>query len=160
MENKISDNFLNKIRRYFFPEWIFFSAGIILLIYYFLNLCNLFVGNNINLNGVLFSSLMLLTVFVVKYYFISQKIKRRLIYKIQQNDKTVVLITYNKSTMNLNKSLLPLQKEPPDYFINTLFSSRMGAIHQDEAYEGTCIVKIDGKKYYLTPNLFEHEVTI
>jgi hypothetical protein len=109
--------------------------------------------------GVAAASIIPLSIYMINY-FISRTIKTRLIYKIQENDDNIVLTIYNKSTISFEKALMPLEKEQPDYFLNTLFSSRMGTIHQDEAYKGTSIIKINGKKYYLTPNLFEKEVTI
>ena len=156
MENKIIEKYLKKVRSFFFGEWIFLCIGICMLVY------SLFIFYNPDSssfiwNGFAKASLIPLGIFIIKY-LISQTIKRRLIYKIRENDDTVLLTIYNKSTISFDKALIPLDKERPDYFLTTLFGSRTGTIH--EAHDDASIIKINGKKYYLIPNIFEKEVTI
>lgn len=158
MENKITEKYLKKVRSYFVGEWVFLCIGIFMLVY------SLFTFYNPDSSAYIWdgfakASTIPLGIFSIKY-FISRKIKTRLIYKIQENDDNVVLTIYNNSTISLEKTLIPVEKQKPDYFITTLFSNRMGAISEDKAYEGTCITKINGKKYYLVPNIFEKEITI
>jgi hypothetical protein len=131
-----------------------------LLIYSLLGLFNLYSLSNIPWRGTLTFSIFPLSYFVIQHYFISAKIKSRLIYKIQEVNDAFILTIYNKSTIKINKSELPLEKEPRDYFIRSLFGTRTGTINILSKNNDTCVIKIDNKKYYLAPNLFEREVTI
>jgi hypothetical protein len=159
MENKISGYFINRIKSYFYPEWIFFIVGTVLFIYSILNLLKLFIVYDIMWQVTLFPSIIFLAFFSIQHFFISGKIKSRLIYKIQETDDLFILTTYNKSKIKINKNETPLEREPRDYIISSLFATRTGSIRILPKNNNACIVKIDNKKYYLTPNLFEHEFT-
>jgi hypothetical protein len=158
MENKISKEFLFKLRYFFaFPRILLFVAAF-LLIYSLLNYYN-FLSFFFPWRLSLIFSILLLIISIPKY-FIAEKVRRALIYKIQQESDTIILTTYDKSIVSINKNLIPLQKEPRDYFINTLFSSRTGTIQISPNENETCVIEINKKRFYLVPNIFEAEVAI
>lgn len=106
----------------------------------------------------LITAIIFLTVFIIKY-FISIKLRARLIIEIIEDSAYYSLTVYNKSVVRVDKASIPLERRKGDYFINYLFSSR-GAIHLESKQDERFIVIIDNKKYYCVPALFESEVLI
>lgn len=162
IHNKILPEYFKKIAWYFTYDWIFLSVLIIMagyfLINYFFN--NSFILFNFARMQAFIMAIIILTIFIIKY-FISSKIRKRLIVDIVDDSRYYVLTIYDKSVIKVDKALIPLERQKADYFINDLFSNKTGTIHdlynkQSERF----IVKIDNKKYYLVPPLFENEVFI
>ncbi|QEC69948.1 hypothetical protein FRZ67_22590 [Panacibacter ginsenosidivorans] len=150
-ENKIAEVYMKKIHLYFLYDWIVVLIPIALIFISLLNNLddpfyqywekNLFLG-------------IWILVPIIKLW-ISKKIKDRLICEIVIEEKNVLLQIYNGSILKLDKSFIPLKKEKADYFINTLFSPKMGTIRSYN--KDILIVRVDYKKYYLAPGLFEQE---
>ena len=92
----------------------------------------------------------------VAQFWISSKVRKRLIYKIGINEKFVTLYIYNGTVLKIDKSFIPLQKEKADYFFNSLFGKN-GTIRLGKKYDQTFIIRIDNEKYYLSPPLFALE---
>jgi len=100
------------------------------------------------------------TIFIVKY-FISIKLKARLITEIIEDSKYYALIVYNKTLIKVNKTSIPLERvRKSDFFVTVLFESRFTTISFEDKQPEKFIVKINNKKYYLVPRLFESEVLI
>ena len=161
MENRISEYYLKKIRNFFIPDWILLFVVCVLLIYSLLSFFNIIDQNifNISYRATLIFSTLLLLIFLGKS-LISQKIRTRLICKINENSSNIILTVYNNSIIDIDKRLIPLIREPSDYFIDMLFANRWGTINLLPKDNKTAIVIINDKKYYLASNLFEQEVTI
>jgi hypothetical protein len=97
--------------------------------------------------------------FIVKS-FISNRLKTRLIYKVIDETKFYSLVIYNKTSVSLNKTLIPLPKEKSDYFVNSLFSPRLGTINLPKSKSERFVIIIDDNKYYFLPFLFDSEISI
>jgi hypothetical protein len=160
-DNKIQERYLKEIASHFYNDWFFFSVTIVAFGYF---LINYFFGNSFiisNLPGLagLIMGITFLTIYIPKR-FISNKLRTRLIIEIVEDSKYYSLILYNKSVITVDKAIVPIEREEADYFINDLFGSRMGKIHLYNKQSERFILKIDNKKYYLVPALFENEVLI
>ena len=162
MKNQIrkSEKYRNKIKLFFLYDWVLLSIVIIVIFYS----CANYISNDsleiLNINtvkGLLWGTIFGI-VFLIKF-FISVKIKSRLIYEIIDENFFYSLILYNKTCVKLNKTLTPLYKEKADYFLNSLFSPN-GTINLTPKNSERYIVEIDNKKYYFLPFLFEEEVLI
>lgn len=160
IHNKILPEYLKKIAWYFTYDWIFLSVLIIIAGYfpinYFFN--NSFILFNFDRMQALIMAIIILTIFIIKY-FISSKIRKRLIVDIVDDSGYYFLTIYDKSVIKVDKVFIPLERQNADYFINDLLGNRMG-IHLYNKQSERFIVKIDNKKYYLVPALFENEVLI
>lgn len=161
-DNKFQKRYLKKIRFYFVYDWVFLSGSIITFVYFLLNYMfnNSFLLFNIARLEALIWAISISIIFSIKY-FISSKLRTRLIIEIIEDSGYYLLTVYNKSVVRVDKALIPLERQKADYFINDLFSNKTGTIHdlynkQSERF----IVKIDNKKYYLVPPLFESDVLI
>jgi hypothetical protein len=62
--------------------------------------------------------------------------------------------------VKLDKTLIPLSKGEADYYLNSLFSTRLGTIDLPKTKSERYVVEIDNKKYYFLPFLFETEVLL
>lgn len=164
MKNQIrkSEYYRKKIKLYFFRDWILLSIAIIAMFYSLVNFMsnNSFVIFGIDRGISFFFGIIWAIIFIIRFFFISIKIKSRLIYEVIDEKKFYSLMLYNKSFINLDKTLIPLYKEKADYFLNSLFSTRLGTIHFPESKVERYIVEIDNRKYYFLPCLFEEEVLI
>jgi len=159
--NKIQKRYFKKIEFYFVYDWIFLSGSIITFVYFLLNYYfkNSFLLFNIPRLEALIWAMSISIIFIIKY-FISSKLRARLIIEIIEDSGYYLLTVYNKSVVRLDRAFIPLERQKADYFINTLFSNKMGTIHLYKKQSERFIVKIDNKKYYLVPPLFENEVLI
>ena len=159
--NKIQKRYLRKIALYFAYDWILLSVSIItfgyfLINYFFKNSFKLF---NIQFEDALIMAIILSTIFIIKYFF-SFKLRARLITEIFEDSKYYSLIIYNKSLVMVDKACIPLERQRGDFFITNLFANKWGTIRLRGTRNEIFIIKIDNKKYYLVPPLFESEVLI
>ena len=159
--NKIQKRYLRDIASYFDYDGFAFLVSIIAFGYF---LINYFFGNSFTLSNLprlvgLITGVAFSTIFIIKY-FVSSKLRARLIIEIMEDSKYYSLIVYNKSVITVDKGIIPLDRQEADYFINNLFSTRMGTINLPETKAERFIVMVDDKKYYLVPPLFESEVLI
>jgi hypothetical protein len=159
--SKIQGRYLSKIALYFDYDWFFLFVSIITVGYFLINYFfkNSFIFSNIPRLTALITGIIFSTFFIIKY-FISSKLRARLIIEIIEDSKYYSLIVYNKSVITVDKAIIPLDRQEADYFINNLFSNRMGTIHVYNKQSERFTVKIDNKEYYLVPALFESEVLI
>ena len=161
-DNKLQERYSRKLTWYFAKDWILLSISIILFGYfpvnYFFN--NSFELFNIPWRKALIIDIVPSTIFIVKY-FISIKLKARLITEIIEDSKYYALIVYNKTLIKVNKTSIPLERvRKSDFFVTVLFESRFTTISFEDKQPEKFIVKINNKKYYLVPRLFESEVLI
>lgn len=164
MNNKISKKYMNKISQYFAFDWGLISISAILLCYSLLNYLwnnNLMVLNFNWKESFIMVIAVLLPISTIKF-FISTKLKSRLIIEIIDEQTYYSLVIYNQSKITIDKSMIPLEREEADYFLNNLFSNRMGTIHiiENKESEKPAIVRVENRKYYLTPMLFENPLEI
>ena len=159
--NKIQGRYLSKIAMYFDYDWFFLSVSIIAFGYFLINYFfrNSFMLSNLPRSEGLIMGVTFLTIFVFKR-FISIKLRVRLIIEIIEDSKYYSLVVYDKSVITVDKAIIPLGRQEADYFINNLFSTRMGTINLPESRSERFIVIVDDKKYYIVPPLFESEVLI
>jgi len=159
---QISEKYRKKIKLYFIQDWFVLSVAIIAMLYSLANYLsnNSFVIFNINRETILYFGMSVFIIFSIKFFFISIKVKSRLIYEVIDEKSFYSLMLYNKTFIKLDKTLIPLYKEKADYYLNSLFSSRLGTIHLPKTKSERYIVEIDNKKYYFAPFLFEEEVVI
>ena len=164
MENqiRISEKYKKKIKLYFAWDWIFLGAATIAMLYSLVNYKsnNSFVILSIDREISLYFSIIWFILFSVKFFFISIKVKSRLIYEVIDEGIFFSLVIYNKTLVTLDKTLIPLYKEKPDYYLNSLFSNRLGTFNMPKTKSERFILEIDNKKYYFLPFLFEKEVLI
>ncbi len=159
--NKIQRRYLGEIASYFDFDKFCVSVSIIAFCYFLINYFfnNSFIFLDISrliglIAGVAFS-----IVFKMKY-FLSSKLRTRLIIEITNDSGYYFLTTYNKSVIKLDKAFIPLKRQNADFFIDILFSNGIGTIHLNKKQSERFIVIINNKKYYLVPQLFESEVLI
>ena len=164
MKNKIriSEEYRKKIKLYFNGDWLVLGAAIIAMFYSLANYVsnNSFVIFSIDRGKSLFFCAIFFIVFSIKFFFISIKVKSRLIYEVIDETNFYSLVIYNKTLVKLDKTLIPLYKGEADYYLNSLFSSRLGTINLPKTKSERYVVEIDNKKYYFLPFLFEEEVLI
>ncbi|HXU28416.1 MAG TPA: hypothetical protein VN698_14395 [Bacteroidia bacterium] len=161
-DNKLQMRYSKKLALYFAQDWILLSISIILFVYF---LVNYFFNNsyelfNIPWNKALIIDIVPSTIFIVKY-FISIKLKARLITEIIEDSKYYALIVYNKALIRVDRASIPLERiRKSDFFVTVLFESRFTTIYFEGQRAEKFIVKINNKKYYLIPRLFDSEVLI
>ena len=164
MKNKIqiSEKYRKKIKLYFIENWYSLGFAIIAMLYSLVNYLsnNSFVIFSIDRELSLFVGITWAIIFSINFFFISIKVKSRLIYEVIDETESYSLVIYNKTLVKLDKALIPLYKEEADYYLNSLFSSRLGTIHLPKTKSERYVVEIDNKKYYFLPFLFEEEVLI
>jgi len=158
---RISEKYRKKIKLYFVQDWILLSIAIIAMLYSLANFLNnnSFVIFSIDRGISLYFGIVWVIIFISKFFFISVKIKSRLIYEVIDEKKFYSLMLYNKTFVNLDKTLIPLYKEKADYILNDLFGLN-STIRLPKTKSERYIVEIDNKKYYFLPFLFEEEVLI
>jgi hypothetical protein len=154
VEKKVTiyDAYMDRIRLYFLYDWIFLTIITGLFSY-------LIINSDSDQQGKIIFGSMIFAALIAKF-FISSKIRSRLICQVVDEQDYVLLVIYNESTIKINKTSLPLEKKPPDYFINSLFSTRMGTIHMKKNENKRFIIIVNGHKFYLIPFLFNDEVLI
>lgn len=164
MENtvRMSEKYRKKIKLFFAEDWILLSIALIVILY---SLSNYISNSSFTIFGInrgksLILGTILITIFIVKFFFISVKIKSRLIYEIIDENSFYSLILYNKSFVKLHKTLIPVYKEKADYFLNYLFSPNGTINNLAKTKSERFVVIIDNKKYYFLPFLFEEKVFI
>jgi hypothetical protein len=160
-QNRISEKYRKKIKLFFAQDWFLLSVAVITIFYSLANYLsnNSFVIFKIHLDGSLLIFIISFFLFTVKF-IISNKLKSRLIYEVIDETKFYSLVVYNKAVVTLDKTLVPLPKYKPDYFINSLFSTRLGTINLPGSKSERFVVKIDNNKYYFLPFLFDSEILI
>jgi hypothetical protein len=158
---KKSEKYRKKIKLFFAEDWVLLTIAIIAMLYSLVNYLsnNSFAIFSIDREISVYFGIIFLIIFIIKFFFISEKIKSRLIYEVIDEKKFYSLILYNKTTVSLDKTLVPLYKEKADYFLNYLFTPN-GTINLTPAKSERYIVEIDNKKYYFLPFLFEEKVLI
>jgi len=159
--NKILKRYLKNIALFFAYDWIILSVSIITFGYF---LINYFFKDSFKLFDIprmeaLIGTVTISIIFISKF-FISSKLKARLIIEIIEDSKYYSLIVYNKSLITVDKAFIPLNRQEGDIFTTNLFGGRMSTINLGRKSAEIFIVKIDNKKYYLVPPLFESEVLI
>jgi len=159
--NKILKKYLKNIALYFAYDWIILSVSIITFGYF---LINYFFKDSFKLFDIprmdaLIIAIIFSSIFIIKF-FISSKLRARLIIEIIEDSKYYSLIVYNKSLITVDKAFIPLNRQKGDIFTTNLFGGRMSTINLGRKSAEIFIVKIDNKKYYLVPPLFESEVLI
>lgn len=156
------EKYRKNIKLYFVWDWIILGAAIIAMLYSLLNYKsnNSFVIFNIDRQVSLYFGIIWGVIFIIKFFFISIKIKARLIYEVIDEKDFYCLILYNKTSVKVDKTQIPLYKDSPDYFLNSLFSTRLGVFNMPKTKSERYVVEIDNKKYYFLPFLFEEEVLI
>jgi len=163
MKNQIrkSEKYRKKIKLFFAEDWILLSIAIFAMLYSLANYMsnNSFVIFSIDREISLYFGIIFSIIFIIKFFFISVKIKSRLIYGVIDEKNFYSLILYNKTSVSLDKTLIPLYKEKADYFLNYLFTPN-GTINLIPSKSERYVVEIDNKKYYFLPFLFEEEVLI
>ena len=163
MKNQIgiSKKYRKKINLFFIQDWILLGVAIIVIFYSSTNYVsnNTFVIFGIDRGISLYFGAIWTIIFIIKFFFISVKIKTRLIYEVIDKTDFYSLVIYNKTLVTLDKTLIPLYKDKPDYYLNYLFGVG-GTIYLPESKAERFIVEIDNKKYYFLPSLFEDEVLI
>jgi hypothetical protein len=159
--NKIQRRYLDEIASYFDFDKFCLSVSIIAFCYFLINYFfkNSFIFLDIPrliglITGVAFS-----IIYRIKY-FLSSKLRTRLIIEIAKDSEYYFLTTYNKSVIKLDKAFLPLERQNADLFFDLLFSNGLGTIHLNKKQSERFIVIIDNQKYYIVPELFESEVLI
>ncbi len=149
---------MNKIKRYFVFDWIVFS---ILCIVFCCSLVNyLSNGSFIFLNFNWEMGIIVIAVLCPIYFgklIISTKLRERLIVEIIEEMTHYSFIVYNRQMVEVDKLLIPFKREKADYFLNNLFSSRMGTINFPESRSERFTIRVNDKKYYLVPPLFEND---
>jgi len=159
--NKILKRYLKNIALYFAYDWILLFVSIITVGYFLINFIfkNSFKLFNIPWMDALIIGMIFSSIFIIKL-FISIKLRARLIIEIIEDSKYYSLIVYNKSLITVDKAFIPLNRQEGDIFTTNLFAGRMSTINLGRKSAEIFIVKIDNKKYYLVPPLFESEVLI
>ena len=164
MENKVrmSEKYRKKIKLFFAEDWILLSIALIVILF---SLANYISNSSLAIFGInrgksLIFGIILTSIFIIKFFFISIKIKSRLIYEVIDENSFYSLVLYNKSFVKLDKTLIPLYKEKADYFLNYLFSPNGTINNLAKTKSERFIVEINNKKYYFLPFLFEAEVLI
>ena len=159
--NKILKRYLKNIALYFAYDWILLFVSIITVGYFLINFIfkNSFKLFNIPWKDALIIGMIFSSIFIIKL-FISIKLRARLIIEIIEDSKYYSLIVYNKSLITVDKAFIPLNRQEGDIFTTNLFGGRMSTINLGRKSAEIFIVKIDNKKYYLVPPLFESEVLI
>lgn len=164
MKNQIrmTEKYRKKIKSYFVGDWFLLGAAIIAMFYFLVNYMsnNSFIISSINRVTILYFGTSLFIIFSIKFFFISMKVRSRLIYEIIDETQFYSLVIYNKTLITLDKTRIPIPKEAADYYLNSLFSTRLGTIYLPESKGERFIVEIDNKKYYFVPLLFEEQVLI
>jgi len=120
---RISEKYRNKIKLYFIQDWFSLGFAIIAMLYSLVNYLsnNSFVIFRIDRGISLFFGIVWVIIFSIKFFFISIKVKSRLIYEIIDETEFYSLVIYNKTLLKLDRTLIPLYKEESDYYLNSLF---------------------------------------
>jgi hypothetical protein len=117
-----------KIKLYFIQDWYLLSFAIIAMLYWLVNYLSnsSFIIFRIDRGVSLFFGIVGVIIFSIKFFFISIKLKSRLIYEVVDETKFYTLAIYNKTLVKLDKTLIPLYKGEADYLSPWFVSSRTG----------------------------------
>ena len=157
--NKISKNYMSKIRLFFALDWIILSISIILIFYYLINYFSndSFIFFNVPISKSLLAALGGFFYCTIKFY-ISLKIKARLITEIVDESTHFILTVYDKSIIIIDKPIMTSLSRQTDFFLNGLFSPTIGTILLPPKQSVKFILLSKSKKYYLVPTLFEYAI--